>query len=95
MALDRGRRHRQPWLGALRGHAGAQGTRVDVDLVYQPPAGKLGALVAKLFGEEPNQQVAEDLRRFKRLMETGEIPTTAGQSHGQRSALGKVLSPRS
>ena len=73
----------------------AQGTRVDVDLVYQPPAGKLGAIVAKLFGEEPNQQVAEDLRRFKRLMETGEIPTTAGQSHGQRSALGKVLSPRS
>ncbi|PLS79824.1 MAG: cyclase/dehydrase, partial [Chloroflexi bacterium] len=49
----------------------------------------------KLFGEEPNQQISEDLRRFKRLMEAGEIPTTAGQPRGSRSMLGKLLSPSS
>lgn len=72
-----------------------RGTVVHVDLEYLPPAGKLGAVVAKLFGEEPNQQVSEDLRRFKRLMETGEIATIEGQPHGSRSMLGKLLSPNS
>lgn len=72
---------------------GGRGTLVRVRLTYNPPAGKLGALVAKLFGEEPDQQISEDLRRFKRIMETGEIATTEGQSHGERSALGKILSP--
>jgi hypothetical protein len=52
---------------------GNRGTLVAVDLEYLPPAGKLGAVVAKLFGEEPGQQVAGDLRRFKWLMETGEV----------------------
>jgi uncharacterized membrane protein len=56
-----------------------RGTEVHVTLAYSPPMGKLGATVAKLFGEEPNQQLAEDLRRFKCLMETGEIPTIEGQ----------------
>lgn len=72
-----------------------RGTEVHVTIGYHPPAGALGAAVAKLFGEEPNQQVEEDLRRFKRLMETGEIATTEGQPRGQRSALGNVLSPNS
>ena len=45
---------------------------------------RLGAAVAKLFGEEPDIQIAEDLRRFKRLIETGELPTTEGQPRGQR-----------
>ncbi len=49
------------------------GTRVRVHLQYNPPAGKLGAAVAWLLGEEPNIQVREDLGRFKQLMETGEI----------------------
>jgi uncharacterized membrane protein len=39
--------------------------------------GKLGKAVAKLFGSEPNIQARQDLRRFKQLMETGEIPTSA------------------
>ena len=52
---------------------GGRGTEVRVVLEYQPPAGKLGALVAKLFGEEPDVQVREYLRRFKQTMETGEI----------------------
>jgi len=53
--------------------AGGRGTEVHVDLRYDPPAGKLGAAIAKLFGEEPNQQVAGDLRRFKQVLETGEV----------------------
>ncbi len=49
------------------------GTEVRVILRYDPPAGKLGAAVARLFGEEPSRQVAEDLRRFKQVMEAGEL----------------------
>lgn len=51
---------------------GGMGTLVRVELEYQPPAGIAGMIAAKLFGEEPEQQVAEDLRRFKQVMETGE-----------------------
>jgi uncharacterized membrane protein len=53
-----------------------RGTEVRVKLQYNPPAGKLGAAVAWLFGEEPNVQIQEDLRRFKQLMETGTVPAT-------------------
>lgn len=56
-----------------------RGTEVRVTLTYEPPAGALGALFAKLFGEEPNRQIAEDLRRFKSLMETGLIMNVKGQ----------------
>jgi uncharacterized membrane protein len=52
-------------------------TVVHVHLQYSPPGGKLGAAIAYAFGEEPNLQVQEDLRRFKWLMETGAIPTTS------------------
>jgi uncharacterized membrane protein len=58
-----------------------QGTEVRVVMEYAPPAGKLGALVAKLFGEEPNQQVEADLGRLKTLLETGEIPSTDGNNY--------------
>lgn len=58
---------------------GNRGTEVKVILEYDPPAGRIGSLIAKLFGEEPNQQVREDLRHFKEIMEAGEIPTTKGQ----------------
>ena len=64
--------------GSVNFDEGPHGTRVTVHLQYNPPGGKLGAAVAKLFGEEPNQTIREDLRRFKQLMETGEIPTTEG-----------------
>src|SRR5687767_3588537 len=56
---------------------------VIVTLQYIPPIGTLGALVAKLYGEEPDIQVEEDLGRFKALMETGEIPSTIGQPTGE------------
>jgi uncharacterized membrane protein len=51
---------------------GDAGTEVRVILRYDPPGGKAGAAVARLFGEEPSQQVAEDLRRFKQVMEAAE-----------------------
>jgi uncharacterized membrane protein len=57
---------------------GARGTEVRVQLEYSPPAGPLGRAVAYLFGEEPEQQIHEDLHRFKQLMETGEIPLSEG-----------------
>jgi uncharacterized membrane protein len=72
---------------------GGRGTVVRVAIDYTPPAGALGAAVAKLFGEEPRQQVEGDLRRFKSIMEAGEIPTTTGQPEGKRSALGAALKP--
>ena len=49
-------------------------TEVRVVLSYEPPAGKLGAAVAKLLGEEPSKQVEDDLRRFKQVMEAAEVP---------------------
>jgi uncharacterized membrane protein len=55
-----------------RGPAG-RGTVVRIEVEYQPPAGVAGILVAKMFGQEPEQQIAEDLRRFKQVMETGEV----------------------
>lgn len=58
---------------------GARGTEVHVAITVHPPAGKLGAVVARLFGEHPDTQVREDLRHFKQLMEAGEIPTIEGQ----------------
>jgi uncharacterized membrane protein len=68
---------------AFRAAPGGRGTEVHVHLKYQPPLGPLGATVAKLFGEEPSQQISEDLRRFKQRMETGEIATTHGQPSGR------------
>ncbi|SHH41197.1 SRPBCC family protein [Massilia sp. CF038] len=64
---------------------GGQGTLLAVDLRYRPPAGRAGALIARLFGEEPLVQVRADLRRFKQLIETGEIATTKGQPEGKRT----------
>jgi uncharacterized membrane protein len=60
-----------------------RGTEVRVVLTYESPAGQLGAIVAKLFGEEPSQQVYGDLYRFKSMMESGEIITVEGQTSGR------------
>jgi uncharacterized membrane protein len=55
--------------------ADGRGTDVRVVLSYEPPAGKLGVAVAKLLGEEPSKQVADDLRRLKQVMDTGDVGT--------------------
>ena len=61
---------------------GDRGTQVKVVLEYQPPGGALTDAIAKLFGESPSEQIGDELNRFKQLMETGEIATTAGQPQG-------------
>ena len=61
---------------------GGAATEVKVTLNYDPPGGKAGAAIARLFGESPDQQTRDDLRRFKQLMETGEIATIEGQPRG-------------
>jgi uncharacterized membrane protein len=48
-------------------------TQVTVNLQYAAPAGQLGTWVATLFGREPSQTIREDLRRFKQLLEAGEV----------------------
>jgi uncharacterized membrane protein len=60
-----------------------RGTVVKVEMDYRPPAGVLGAQIARLFGEDPGKQVHVDLHRFKQLMETGEIARTRGQPAGR------------
>jgi uncharacterized membrane protein len=67
-----------------------RGAIVRVELLYCPPAGKVGRQIARLFGEEPAQQIREDLRRFKQLLETGEVATTEGQPSGRRSFIGRA-----
>ena len=57
--------------------AGARGTVVSVAMLYDPPGGAVGKLIAKLFQREPAIQARRDLRRFKQLMETGEIATSS------------------
>ena len=57
--------------------AGPRGTVVTATIAYDPPAGVVGRIIAKLFQREPAIQARRDLRRFKQLMETGEIATAA------------------
>lgn len=54
-----------------------RGTEVSVTIAYDPPGGAAGRMVAKLFQTEPEIQARRDLKRFKQLMETGEIAVSA------------------
>lgn len=49
-----------------------RGTEIRIALQYNPPGGTFGAIFARLFGEEPSQQIEEDLHRLKRMLESGE-----------------------
>ncbi|AWK86702.1 SRPBCC family protein [Azospirillum thermophilum] len=69
---------------------GGRGTEVRLTLVYRPPAGAGGRAVSRLFGSAPEQQSREALRRLKRLIETGELPTIEGQPHGTRGTRGRM-----
>ena len=70
---------------AFRPAPGGRGTEITVELQYNPPAGIAGALFARLFGEEPAQQIREDLHRLQQVMEAGEVPTTQGQPIGEEN----------
>ena len=67
---------------------GGRGTLVTAEIQYRPPAGAVGATIARLLGSSPERLAGEDLRVFKQLMETGEIATTEGQPAGRSSSLG-------
>jgi uncharacterized membrane protein len=78
-----------PNRGSVRFQPSPQGgTEVLVELSYEPPGGRLGSIVAKLLGEEPDIQVASDLRRFKQVLELGEVvhseATVFGRPHPAR-----------
>jgi uncharacterized membrane protein len=62
-----------------------QGTEVHLELRYDVPGGGVAAMMAKLFGEHPAMQVKDDLRRFKQIMETGEVVRSDGSPEGQLS----------
>jgi uncharacterized membrane protein len=57
-----------------------RGTAVRLTMTYDPPAGLPGRAIAKILQREPNVQARRDLRRFKQLIETGEVATNAGPS---------------
>jgi uncharacterized membrane protein len=59
-----------------------RGTRVQVHMQYSPPGGRVGAAVARLLGRDAATEIREDLRRFKQMVETGEVPSTKGQPRG-------------
>ena len=60
---------------------GGRGTIVKVEVDYSPPGGKLTAMLAKLTGEEPGQQIDADLRRLKQMLEIGEIVRSDASIH--------------
>jgi len=76
---------------------GGRGTLVRVELSYSPPGGAIGATVAKLFHREPGQQIADDLRALKQVMETGEIAKSDASIHSGMHAAQppETYSPRS
>jgi uncharacterized membrane protein len=65
-----------------------RGTFVTAKVQYGIPGGQLTAGLASVFGKNPEFVVREDVRRFKQLLETGEVPTTRGQTHGPRGVHG-------
>ncbi len=75
--------------GAVRFESapGNRGTIVTVDMRYAPPGGTLGSAIAAWFGEDPPQSITMDLRRFKQVMETGEVITTEGQPAGRADSI--------
>lgn len=59
-----------------------KGTEVRVTIAYEMPGGAIGKAVATLFGESPDQQVNDDLRRFKQILETGQVLRSDGSPEG-------------
>ena len=64
---------------------GDQGTEVHVTIEYSVPGGTLGEALARWAGEDPHQQLDDDLRRFKQVMETGEVVRSDGAPYGKRA----------
>src|SRR6266536_964473 len=73
--------------GSVRFMPMARSTHVKVNLNYKAPGGKVSALMAKLFGQEPGQMIEEDLRRLKQVLETGGIATVEGRPSGRNDQI--------
>jgi uncharacterized membrane protein len=74
----------------FRVHPQGRGTFVSANVQYAIPGGTLTSGLSALFGKNPEFVVREDVRRFKQLLETGEVPTTRGQTHGPRGFHGHM-----
>lgn len=70
---------------------GNRGTEVHVAMEYEPPGGEAGKLLGNLLGGVTEQQIQEQIRNFKRIMEAGETPTTKGQPSGRSSDVQEYL----
>jgi len=68
----------------FRDNAFGRGTEVRVMISYDPPVGVVGKLVAKVMQREPRIQARRELRRFKQLMETGEVSTSRAPAAAPR-----------
>jgi uncharacterized membrane protein len=68
---------------AFRPASGERGTEVHFRLRLDPPGGPVGLALGKLLGDAPDKMIRDDLRRFKQLVETGEIATVDGQPSGR------------
>jgi uncharacterized membrane protein len=77
----------------LRPAPGGKGTEVRVHLSYAVPGGRAGRAVARMLGEEPHQQVEDDLRRFKQVMETGEVVRSDGSPDGHSASRQLIQRP--
>lgn len=69
----------------FRDAAPGRGTQVTATIVYEPPGGDLGMLIAKLFQKEPKMQARRELRRFKQFAETGEVSTSKAPDAAPRA----------
>jgi uncharacterized membrane protein len=70
----------------FRDSTAGRGTEVTATIVYDPPGGDLGKLIAKLFQKEPKVRARRELRRFKQLMETGEVSTSEAPAAAPRGS---------
>lgn len=70
---------------------GARGTEVKLAVEYEVGGGKFTSAIAKLFRHSPEQQIREDLRHFKQIMEAGEVPTLEGQPAAREKARHDTL----
>jgi len=74
----------------FRADSQGRGTLVSATVQYGIPGGPVTSGLAALFGKNPEFVVREDVRRFKQLLETGEVPTSRGQTHGPRGIQGQT-----
>jgi uncharacterized membrane protein len=72
---------------------GGRGTIVRVQLQYHPPGGVAAAAIAKLFNRSPEQQIYDDLRRLKQVIETGEVVRSEGSPEGTGRVLQRPAQP--